>query len=342
MNLGEVKGMAKAPFPWFGGKSRAAELIWKRIGPDVGNYVEPFLGSAAVVLNRPKTYTGWMTLNDLDGNIANFWRSVQREPDAVALHACQPVNEIELHARHLWLVNNLPNLPARLMGDPDYCEPKTAGWWAWGCCQWIGSGWCSGNGAWGIGEDAEGLQVIVQKGIGGVTKQLPHLGDGAQGVTKQLPHLGDGGTGLTRQMPHLSGGEDRLAWLESWMGELSRLTFGARITCGDWERICSPGTMTRNGVCGVLLDPPYSTTGAVYAHDSSTVSGDVREWCKANGDNKNLRIVLCGYEGEGHEELQEIGWAVTEWKAKGGYQGSEDRERIWCSPHCLKEQFSLF
>jgi len=27
----------KSPFPWFGGKSRAAELIWSRLG-DVPNY----------------------------------------------------------------------------------------------------------------------------------------------------------------------------------------------------------------------------------------------------------------------------------------------------------------
>ncbi len=41
--------MLKAPFPWFGGKSRAAELIWSRLG-DVSNYVEPFAGSLAVLL----------------------------------------------------------------------------------------------------------------------------------------------------------------------------------------------------------------------------------------------------------------------------------------------------
>jgi hypothetical protein len=30
----------KAPFPWFGGKSRAASLVWQRFG-EVRNYVEP-------------------------------------------------------------------------------------------------------------------------------------------------------------------------------------------------------------------------------------------------------------------------------------------------------------
>ena len=42
----------RAPFPWFGGKSRAADLIWPRFG-DVPNYVEPFAGSLAVLLGRP-------------------------------------------------------------------------------------------------------------------------------------------------------------------------------------------------------------------------------------------------------------------------------------------------
>ena len=39
----------KAPFPWFGGKSKVAGLVWERFG-DVANYVEPFAGSLAVLL----------------------------------------------------------------------------------------------------------------------------------------------------------------------------------------------------------------------------------------------------------------------------------------------------
>ena len=34
----------KSPFPWFGGKSKVAEIVWERFG-DVQNYVEPFFGS---------------------------------------------------------------------------------------------------------------------------------------------------------------------------------------------------------------------------------------------------------------------------------------------------------
>ena len=41
----------RAPFPWFGGKSRAAHLVWPRFG-DVRTYVEPFYGSGAILLAR--------------------------------------------------------------------------------------------------------------------------------------------------------------------------------------------------------------------------------------------------------------------------------------------------
>ena len=42
----------KAPFPWFGGKSRVSHIVWDYFG-DVANYVEPFAGSLAVLLGRP-------------------------------------------------------------------------------------------------------------------------------------------------------------------------------------------------------------------------------------------------------------------------------------------------
>jgi site-specific DNA-adenine methylase len=42
----------RAPFPYFGGKRRAAGLVWGALGR-VNTYVEPFCGSAAVLLARP-------------------------------------------------------------------------------------------------------------------------------------------------------------------------------------------------------------------------------------------------------------------------------------------------
>lgn len=143
-----------------------------------------------------------------------------------------------------------------------------------------------------------------------------------------------------------------MSWIETswrlkkWFAELQEGMGEARVCCGDWSRIMSPGTMKRNGPCAVLLDPPYSLTGAVYANDSSTVSGDVREWCILNGADPHLRIALCGHAGEGHEALEERGWIVEAWEKGGGYQGADDRERIWFSPGCIRgagaDQLSLF
>ena len=311
----------KVPFPYFGGKSRAAELIWSRLGADAGNWIEPFFGSGAVWLNRPKEFTGWATVNDLSGDIANVWRSMQANPEAVAEAAFWPVNECDLHARHLWLVSNAKTLSAWLMANPDYHDTKAAGWWIWGACSWIGSGWCAGDGPWHAEPDKDGIPALVS-------------GDGGTGVNRKLPHLGNGGRGVNR----------KLEWLQEWFRELQEGMGEARVCCGDWARIMSPGTMTRNGPAAVLLDPPYSLTGAVYAQDSSAVSGDVRAWCCANGGDPLLRIALCGHDTE-HNELEAIGWTVETWDKAGGYQGADDRERIWFSPGCLKperDQMDLF
>jgi hypothetical protein len=65
----------------------------------------------------------------------------------------------------------------------------------------------------------------------------------------------------------------------------------------------------------------------------------VRAWAVENGDHRDMRIALCGYEGE-YEMPQS--WDCVPWKARGGYAASGGkaeensyRERIWFSPHCL-------
>ena len=280
----------RAPFPWFGGKSRAAELIWSRIGVDCGNYVEPFFGSGAVWLNRPSEFSGWAVVNDIDGNLSNFWRAVRADPEAVADAACWPVNECDLHARHLWLVRNLPSLSARLMADP--VLRRTSGGWGVGRVFLDRRRLVRGRRARHAEPDEEGVAVFT-RGTRAASagssaphqrarrNRVPHLPEA--GVNRQLPRL-TGGQGVNRQLPHGS----RIEWLRDWFAELAESMRDVRVACGDWSRIMSVGTMTRNGTCAVLLDPPYSTTKAVYAHDSSTVAGDVREWCVANGGNPAL------------------------------------------------------
>ena len=305
----------KAPFPWFGGKSLAAPLLWRAFG-DVRNYVEPFFGSGAVLLARPQPFAGAETVNDLDGFIANAWRAIRADPAGTAQWADWPVNEVDQHARHLWLVERRDGLSERLMADPDFYDAKIAGWWLWGICSWIGSGWCSGNGPW---HAIDGKLTDV--------RNLPHLGNAGRGIKRNLPHLGDAGRGIAE-------------WFEALSERLRRV----RVCCGNWSRVTGKSVTEKHGMTAVLLDPPYADSAGrssnLYRVDSESVAHQVREWALANGHNPKLRIALCGYDGE---HAMPKTWTCIPWKARGGYgsqgvgigRSNAARERIWLSPACL-------
>lgn len=305
----------KPPFPWFGGKSKVAHLVWERFG-NVDNYVEPFFGSGAVLFGRPSS-PKIETVNDKDGYVANFWRAVQHDPEQVAHYADWPVNENDLHARHVWLVNQKAEFVPRIEGDADYYDVKIAGWWVWGICCWIGSEWCSGKGPWHV-----------------VDGKLVNGGDGADCVQRKLVHLGGAGKGVNRKLESLT----------EYMRELADRLRGVRVCCGDWSRVCGPSVTFKNGLTGVFLDQPYSADAGrdneIYATEDLFCAHDVREWAIENGDNPLMRIALCGYDGE-HDFPER--WECVSWKANGGYasQGKKNnqnkhRERIWFSPHCMK------
>lgn len=327
-----------APFPWFGGKSRVAPQVWERFG-DTPNYVEPFAGSMAVLLGRPAKHAAKIeTVNDLDGFVANFWRSVAHDPETTASWADWPIIEADLNARHAYLVNVRESLVRKLEGDPDFYDPKIAGWWVAGICGWIGSGYCSGEGPW-----------VVRDGEL-VNRKLPHLGDAGRGVNRQMPHLGNAGMGVNRQMPHLG---DAGMGVYQWFVALAERLRRVRVCNGDWTRVLSESVTIRHGLTAVFLDPPYGDEveqTRVYASDSGTVSDDVRDWCIENGNNNLLRIALCGYEGEGHDALLDYGWTSHAWSTSGGYGGgrggvgdaNRHKERIYFSPACIAEDGGLF
>ena len=304
----------KAPFPWFGGKSRVAHVVWRAFG-DVPNYVEPFAGSLAVLLGRPHA-PKIETVNDRDCYLANFWRAVKAEPLEVARWADWPVNEADLHARHTWLVNQT-EFRERMHTDPDFYDVKIAGWWVWGICQWIGGGWCT---------EPKNHKRPKLDGIGkGVhSNAAHHAGTGAH-----LPSLGnDRGINGVSAPPCTD-------WFLALQARLRRV----RVACGDWKRVLGPSVLGVRRPCAVFLDPPYThelRTARLYAEDDATISTRVREWALAHGDDPDLRIALCGYEGE-HE--MPSSWTVYAWKAARGYAGdnnnNRERERIWFSPHCL-------
>ncbi len=217
----------------------------------------------------------------------------------------------------------------------------------------------------GYGDNVSGLDRV------GARPQLPHLGDAGKGVHRKLPHLGDAGTvcveeeeccptsgTLDRKRPSLGGpggggrgiDSQRGADLLGYMNQLATRLRRARVCCGDWSRVLGPSVTFKHGITGVFLDPPYADTAKrtadLYASDSASVAHDVRRWAIENGDNRDLRIALCGYEGE-HEMPDS--WECVAWKARGGYSSQNvvlnenpAKERIWFSKYCLRPQRTLW
>jgi len=323
-----------APFPYFGGKRRAAPIVWRALG-DPSGYVEPFAGSAAVLLARP-LFAGRRveTINDADGWLVNTWRALQLAPDAVAQAAFGPVTEIDYHARLAWLQERrTSDLVSWLEGDPEAHDPKAAGWWLYVVACGIGDPF--GPGPW--------------RTVDGHLRKLPHLGNAGQGIKRGIPHLMNAGKGINRELPHLgNAGKGALA---TYLHRLTERLTRVRITCGPWERVVKP-SVTRSGAQGdgsraIFLDPPYSTSGDPYAHVDTDVAQAVREWCLTKAD-PSMRIVLCGYDDE-HKELENAGWSVIAGRSGGGagYSVRSDngrRERLWMSPACLtmNQQGDLF
>lgn len=305
-----------APFPWFGGKSRAASAVWERFG-ELDSYVEPFFGSGAVLLKRPRV-SGREVVNDADGFITNFWRAVQSNPDAVATGAVCPVNEVDLTARHLWLNNQREALTRALLGDPYYFNIEIAAWWLWGICSWIGDGWCA--------EDDGPWTTLDCNFTYDKRRALP----GAH-VRKKRPELG-----RSRGI-HCAGVD-----VEEWMYALCDRLQSVRICCGDWSRVVTPAAAQARTwhIVGVFLDPPYASErySGLYAVDSAKVAEDVNLWCKY-GAPSDWKVCVAGLGGE-HDNL---GWERVEWRTKGGYgnlgsglgRSNSSREVLWFSPACF-------
>ena len=308
----------KAPFVWFGGKRRVAHHVWAALG-DVDNYIEPFAGSLAALLERPHDlhdgHRRAETVNDADGMIANFWRALAHDPEAVAYHCDYPVNETDLLARHLWLVNTgRSRLLEGMESDPEFFDAQVAGWWVWGINAWIGSGWCSGEGPW--------------EAIDGTVRKRPHLGNAGRAGFNNLEYR-----------PNV------LDYFEQLAARLRDV----RVCCGDWSRVCTTGALSFGAKVGVFLDPPYLgdvRTADLYAVDDHTISHEVRDWCLTNGDNPRYRIVLAGY-GPEHDHLIPNTWRRINWSSSAAYSTTKSAERqdgnhanrhtevLWLSPHCV-------
>lgn len=67
------------PTSYLGGKSRLAPWIASLLPCGHRTYVEPYFGSGAVLFAKPRSHTE--IVNDLDGEIVNFFRMLRDRPD---------------------------------------------------------------------------------------------------------------------------------------------------------------------------------------------------------------------------------------------------------------------
>lgn len=296
----------KAPFPYFGGKMRASELVWSRLG-DTPNYVEPFAGSLAVLLARPYPVRT-ETVNDKHAYLANFWRAVQHDPDAVAQWCDWPVNEADLHARHRWLMAR-DKFRERMGADPDYYDAKIAGWWLWGICAWIAGGWCDGS----------------------LKNQRPHLGDNGRGIHSLAKRNGIG------QLMHDL--RDRLRNVRVCCGDWSRIMGPSPTTLIGTTAVFLDPPYSAGTNRDMNL---YAEESGTVAHDVRAwciENGDNPKLrialCGYDGEHNELEAM--GWDA--------VAWKAN--GGMGSQSGKHDnpnarRERAWFSPHCLRPMPTLF
>ena len=283
-----------APFPYFGGKRSVASDVWQRLGLPK-QYIEPFCGSAAMLLAAPQP-ASLEVINDGSGFIANFWRAVKHQADTVAHWADYPVSHIDLGARHVWLLEQRHRIGSE-MQDPDWPgDAKVAGWWLWGQCCWIGSGWCDWFG------------------------KIPHASDAGMGVQAigKIPHASDAGMGVL----WTSCGATSMRWLRRLAARLERV----RIVHGEWDRCLN--NHYGGDETAVFLDPPYLAYESLYG--AKRVAKAVEAWAR---ENAHLRIALCGHKDDYDlDDWNVIEWS----RGRLTYSGDKttDKECVWYSPAC--------
>ena len=186
------------PTPYHGGKRRWADEILRAFGPErEAVYVEPFSGSAAVLLANERPYAREI-LCDTNPHIVNVFRALAWAPEVVAFWADWPTIHQDLTSRHTWLLHWAVENATEIETNPDFYDPKAAGWWLWGKSNWIGSEFGIVKGMSATKSDAEGVDAAEYDAP---PDKRPHVkskvfsGDGVQ------PQRDDAGLPAAPQLP---------------------------------------------------------------------------------------------------------------------------------------------
>jgi DNA adenine methylase len=289
----------KAPFPYFGGKSSVGDVVWRHFG-NPKMYVEPFCGSAAILLARPgEPPFRKEIINDYDGNVANFWRAMKYDPDGVADVADWPTNHIDLMARKKYVLKEYDAMREKLIADPEYCDPKIAGYWAWILSNLIGNSFSSINAI---------PYIKHPRGVGSIKNVFEYM--------KQL--------------------QKRLADVMVVCGDWKQVMGGNwRTSDGDCAVFLDPPYAPETGRWNNIYRSDELTV-AKDVLDWCKENGNNHLYkialCGYDGEHNELENM--GWTV--HAWKTTGGFANT---AKGGSRGKENRfkERIWFSPFCNRE-----
>ena len=367
-----------APFPYNGGKRRSSDEFWHKVGtPDV--YIEPFVGSMAVLLGAPRPCKLEIVC-DIDPFIVNFWRAMKQSPHDVARWADYPTYHHDLTARHHWLVNWMNNNAALLKQD-EFCDIQVAGWWVWGISNWIGGGWCiytnpndkrpmmqhTGNGA-GVSANRFNLYdhrpSIDDRGGGrGVSVNRMNLHEkrpyirpsgGGRGVSAQrvegihekrpFIRMHPGGIGVSAQRLDIDtrfiGDGSRLF---SMFEDISERIKNVKILYGDWKQVFEyQDEIDQYDDVAFFLDPPYLTeerSSQLYVTDVTGNSSFVAQESYEWSREHENKYKIAYCSHEGDFDFS--GWGKT-LKTFSTYRNKNDKlDEINYSPACDVKQAEI-
>ena len=300
--------LLNAPFPYRGGKRRIADDVWQKFGM-LDIYSEPFCGSAAILLSNPKPADREI-VNDSNGHICNFWRSVQKDPSAVARYANWPSFHHDLTARHRWLIEWEKTSSEKLESDPNYYDAQAAGWWVWGMSLSIRGDWCS----------SENFYADIP-----CVTNVP----GGRGVSMQR-----------KEYSIYDNIEDRLVDV---FKNLSVRLANVITLNRDWTAAVTTTMLAqvksspKNLKVGVFLDPPYLTedkSTGFYQSENDNVAVASYKWAIENQDK--FKIAYCCADTD--FPVPE-GWTYLDKTFKN--TRTDIKDRVMFSPLCANKQGTL-
>lgn len=252
-----MSDITHAPFPYNGGKAKVADVVWDRFGK-TDYYIEPFAGSCAVLLNCPYELKNGGVINDKNGMLINFWRSMKYCPDKVETHIPPFDHEADLAAWHSLLHEEHNNLVGKVQSDTEYCDPEYAARWVHGMSTW-------NCGSWSNPRKNMRKPNVTKKGIIGIRakSRRERLGEVFQSI------------------------QNKLEYFSIVCGDWKR-----PFNEGVLKRPDCLGIFLDPPYSHEDRDTCYGT------FDDRSLSEEVEDFALTYGNDDNKRIAVCGYEGE--------------------------------------------